>query len=574
MTDQLIGNYKVLQKIGAGGMAKVYLAVHKDVPNLRVILKILSDSRLVERFRQEADKLALLDGNPNICRIKHFFNHGDDIVIAMEYIDGVTVEERIKADGPLPVAESLRIIRDVLGVLDFAHAKGIHHRDIKPSNIMMDSAGNVKVIDFGIAKAESDPSLTIAGTACGTPAYMAPEQFTPSETTNNALVDIYAVGTTLYYMLTGEVPFKGDNEFAIRDAKLFTEPPSLKQKATGVSEQLDKLVMRSLQKDPIARFANTREMMDAVECIRCSAETAQPTTVTAAQRSPGKKLPRKALIGALAVVALALVVFFGIKMFGDSPLRAPVPAEPALDATLTSDQPTFRWQSTGAESYTLEFANNPDFFISELVENLSDTFYAVTIGLEDGRHFWRVKSVEGDQSGEFSGPQAFTVRIAKPSGRLEIAVVPSGDIYVDDELVASASTGTTVDLDAGQHQLRLINNRAVNKELSDEVTVVSDSTVAASYTFRMPSTDRTPPSSPPAAPTLGELVVGSRPTIGADIYIDGKLQDRKTPNTFKLRPGSHVVRAVLIRDGVRQERVDTVTISAGGDQRIIFDFEK
>ena len=192
MTEQLIGNYKILDKIGAGGMAKVYLAVHKDVPNLKVILKILTDSRLVERFKQEADKLALLDGNPNICRIKHFFNHGEDIVIAMEYIDGITLDKKIKTDGRITIDESLRIIRDVLGVLAFAHGKGIYHRDIKPSNIMLDSEGNVKVIDFGIAKAKSDPNLTIAGTSCGTPPYMAPEQFTPSEDTNYALVDVYA----------------------------------------------------------------------------------------------------------------------------------------------------------------------------------------------------------------------------------------------------------------------------------------------------------------------------------------------------------------------------------------------
>jgi len=574
MTDQLIGNYKVLQKIGAGGMAKVYLAVHKDVPNLRVILKILTDSRLVERFRQEADKLALLDGNPNICRIKHFFNHGDDIVIAMEYIDGVTLEQRIKADGPLPVGESVRIIRDVLGVLDFAHAKGIYHRDIKPSNIMLDSAGNVKVIDFGIAKAESDPSLTIAGTACGTPAYMAPEQFTPSEKTNYALVDIYAVGTTLYYMLTGEVPFKGDNEFAIRDAKLFSDPPSLKHKAAGVSDQLDKLVMRSLQKDPLARFTNTREMMDAVECIRCSVETAQPTTVTTEQRLARKKFPIRPVIAALGVVAVALAIIFGIDMVGDSKLTSPVPVQPAAGATVVENKPTLVWRGTGAESYSVEFANNPDYFIPELVENLVDTFYTVDIELENGPYFWRVKSVDGDQSGNFSQSQSFTVRTAGPTGRLEIAVTPSGDIYVDDELVANASTGTAVDLDPGQHQLRLVNDRAINKEQSHEVTVISDSTVAVSYTFRMPSADRSPPPSSPPAPKVGELRIGSRPTIGAKIYIDGRLQDRSTPSAFKLNPGTHTIRAVLVVDGIAQERDTTVSVSAGDDKRIIFEFEK
>ena len=116
--EEKIGSYNILKKIGAGGMARVFLAVHEDVPNLHVVLKILENPDLVDRFRQEADKLALLDGHPNICRIKHFFNHGKDIVIAMEYIDGVTVDEKLQNEGRFSVPESLRIINDVLDILD------------------------------------------------------------------------------------------------------------------------------------------------------------------------------------------------------------------------------------------------------------------------------------------------------------------------------------------------------------------------------------------------------------------------------------------------------------------------
>ncbi|MEW5995832.1 MAG: serine/threonine-protein kinase, partial [Candidatus Zixiibacteriota bacterium] len=228
MEDQSIGNYKVLRQMGAGGMARVYLAVHQDVPNLKVVLKILTDPRLGERFKGEADKLALLDGHPNICQIKHFFRHGDDTVIVMEHIDGVTLQDRIDAEGKLPLEESLQIISDVLDILGFAHQKGIYHRDIKPGNIMLDKKGQVKIIDFGIAKAETDPSLTLAGSACGTPAYMAPEQFTPSADTNYALVDVYAAGATLFTMLTGQSAYTGDNEFAIRDAKLFNDVPRVR----------------------------------------------------------------------------------------------------------------------------------------------------------------------------------------------------------------------------------------------------------------------------------------------------------------------------------------------------------
>ena len=156
MKENFIGHYRVIKKMGSGGMARVYLAVHKEIPNLRVVLKVLTDPQLADRFKHEADKLALLDGHPNICRIRHFFDHGDDLVIAMDYIDGPTVEERIKRDGKFAYEEAIEIIGQVLDVLEIAHSRGISHRDIKPSNIMLDSHKRVQVIDFGIAKGEAD----------------------------------------------------------------------------------------------------------------------------------------------------------------------------------------------------------------------------------------------------------------------------------------------------------------------------------------------------------------------------------------------------------------------------------
>ena len=222
--QQFIGEYRVLQKIGAGGMGKVFLAVHRDVPNLKVILKTLTDPRLADRFHQEADKLALLDGHPAICRIKHFFQYGEELVIAMEYIEGLTLDKKYELEGQPSIDEAVKMVCEILDILEFAHGKGIAHRDIKPSNVMIDKAGRIKVIDFGIAKAESDPNLTQAGAGLGTPAYMAPEQFNPSPDTNFAIADVYAAGTCLYFLLTGKLPFKADNEFAMRDAKLFSKP--------------------------------------------------------------------------------------------------------------------------------------------------------------------------------------------------------------------------------------------------------------------------------------------------------------------------------------------------------------
>ncbi|MCK4538964.1 MAG: serine/threonine protein kinase [Candidatus Krumholzibacteria bacterium] len=270
MTERQIGNYKILKQIGVGGMAKVYLAVHKDVPNLKLVLKILSNSQHAERFMQEADKLALLDGNPNICQIRHFFDHEDELVIAMEYIDGSSLEQMIEEKDSFSITESLKIVTDLLGGLAPAHSQNIYHRDLKPGNIMFDGKGVLKIIDFGIAKGKTDPQMTIVGTAAGTPEYMAPEQFTGGEDLDYSKCDIYAVGTILYRLITGELPFKGANEFVLRDAKMFEEPPVPSSLAGNISKELDKVILKAIDKDPGARFSSMEEMR--TELLRISAQ--------------------------------------------------------------------------------------------------------------------------------------------------------------------------------------------------------------------------------------------------------------------------------------------------------------
>ena len=577
MDQQVIGGYKILKPIGAGGMAKVYLAVHEDVPNLQVILKVLTDSRLVERFKQEADKLALLDGNPNICRIKHFFHHGDNIVIAMEYIDGITLDDRIKDDGKVETGETLKIVLDVLGVIEFAHQKGIYHRDIKPSNIMIDKHGTVKVIDFGIAKAESDPNLTQAGSACGTPAYMAPEQFTPSEDTNYAAIDIYAVGVTLYRALTGELPFKGDNEFAIRDAKLFTDPPRARELNPQIDRKLDDLIMRCLKKDPANRFSTASELIAALHAVSPKMAASETPTRTISQ-TPQKKFPIKIVAGAAGVVAAAVIGYFVLTSGGENIPLSPQLTQPTDGSTLEVPSPTLSWTGVTKddETYTLEYANNPDFFISEIVTDLTTASHAIGEGLESDSYWWRVQTVnsEGDSSG-YGPPFTFTVELPTPltpQGTIEIAVDPDGDIYLGDELIAQNSSGTSVTVDTGTYSVRVRNNRATRKEMNREVYVATDTNITLNYRFNFPAA--TKPAEPKPAPTLGEVKVGSKPINGADIYIDGELQDRKTPSAFQVTPGRHVIRGILNFDGALRIRIDTVSVIAGDSHRIILDFDK
>jgi serine/threonine protein kinase len=575
MSEQLIGNYRVLKQIGAGGMAKVYLAVHKDIPNLKVILKILSDPRLVQRFKQEADKLALLDGNANICRIKHFFTHGDDVVIAMEYIDGVTLEEKLKTDGKLPISESLRIVASVLDILDFAHERGVCHRDIKPSNIMIDTTGTVKIIDFGIAKGESDPSLTLAGTACGTPAFMAPEQFTPSEDTDYVLIDVYATGTTLYCMLTGQQPFKGENEFALRDAKLFTEPARPRDLASGISRELEACVLRAIEKRPEDRFQSAKEMRKAVKALSRDGETRQIERTQDVPAAPPKKKSKPlpmALLGGVAagVVVIALILWWSLSPSEPGPpavaeLLGPEPGQVFAE----SGRPILTWNRAVDDngSYILEYATDSLFTDSRTIAGLQNTEFAFTTDLPNGLYFWRVHTVGVDgQRGDPSLFRVFTIETAAVTGsRLLLQVTPRGDIYVDDELLGSRTDKIERTLDTGIHIIRIENNASRERRFRDTVNLAMGDTVSRSYRFTFPP-------APPPEPTTGEVRVGSRPR-GADIYIDGRLQPQKTNYTFQLPPGRHIVRATLLLEGEVQEHADTLRVVADSTHKVIFEFQ-
>ncbi len=472
MSDEYIGSYKVLEKLGAGGMAQVFLAVHQDVPNLKVVLKVLSDPRLGERFKQEADKLALLDGHPNICRIKHFFSHGDDIVIAMEYIDGVTLEEKIDSMGRLEVKEAVQICGDVLDILSFAHQKDIFHRDIKPGNIMVDKSGQVKVIDFGIAKGKTDPNLTIAGTACGTPAYMAPEQFNPTDQADYALWDIYAVGTTLYMMLTGECPFKGDNPFALRDAKLFSDPPSPHSLNPEIPKALEDIVLKSLARESAQRYQTADEMRAAlsqfVPMAPAKVSTPPGGVTVEIPRATGKKTNKLLwpVLGAVAVVALA---FVGYKFVlsngtGDTDGQADQSAGDtvAVNAVDVTELPAF-----------LEISVSPsgDLYVDDSLIRLATD--AEIVDVDTGPHIVRVENsrasnpiitdtvhVAADEARRLD--YTFTMPKPKPKPPVQekkvqvgIASIPLGStVYIDGKR-QTKPTPYTYPLEKGEHRIRL-----------------------------------------------------------------------------------------------------------------------
>jgi serine/threonine protein kinase len=273
---QLAGRYQIGELIGRGGMADVHVGTDARLGR-RVAIKLLkpslaNDPAFRSRFRREAQDAAKM-AHPTIVRI---FDAGEETVrdangseslvpfIVMEYVDGRLLKD-IVADGPLEPAEACRVIGQVLTALEYSHRAGVVHRDIKPGNIMITANGQVKVMDFGIARAISDSSATIAETSAivGTASYFSPEQARGE--TVDARTDLYSTGIVLFELLTGRAPFRGENPVAVAYQHVNSEaapPSSLNPK---VSPALDAVVLRALAKDRFERYQSAGEFREDVE---------------------------------------------------------------------------------------------------------------------------------------------------------------------------------------------------------------------------------------------------------------------------------------------------------------------
>jgi serine/threonine-protein kinase len=254
------GRYRILRKLGTGGMANVYLA-EDEVLGRRVAIKILNDrhagdDQFVERFRREAKNAASLS-HPNIVSIYDRGEAEGTYYIAMEYLDGRSLKELIVARGPAPIHLAVDYARQILAAIRFAHRHGIVHRDIKPHNVLVDGEGRLKVTDFGIARAGVS-QMTEAGSIIGTAQYLSPEQAKGAPVDQTS--DLYSVGVVLYELLTGVVPFSGDTpvEIAMKHLSSVPEPPSAKR--ADVPRDLDLVVMRALAKDQSERYQSAEEM--------------------------------------------------------------------------------------------------------------------------------------------------------------------------------------------------------------------------------------------------------------------------------------------------------------------------
>lgn len=280
----VFGRYKIEKKLGEGGMGAVYLA-HDTLLDRPVALKIPVFAGNLEvasaRFLREARAAAGL-AHPNICPIYDVGEIGGTHFLAMAFVKGDTLAERVKGNTPMDPTEAARVVRSIASAMQFAHNRGVIHRDLKPVNVMIDDRGEPVVMDFGLARrsSESGAKLTLQGDVMGTPAYMPPEQVSGDVARMGPGCDIYSLGVVLYHLLTGDVPFKGDM-FAILSQIALDPPPPPSSRRPGLDPRFDSIVLKAMAKKPEERWKTMQALADVLGGVsqqqRPAAEESQLT---------------------------------------------------------------------------------------------------------------------------------------------------------------------------------------------------------------------------------------------------------------------------------------------------------
>ena len=326
------GRYRVLRRLGSGGMADVWLAEDTHLQR-QVALKVLhrrfaQDRVFVERFRREAESAAGLQ-HPNVVAVYDRGEFEGTYYIAMQYIDGPTLKELI--DSGLTPEEAVTLVRQVLEGARFAHRHGVVHRDLKPQNVIVDSDGKAVVTDFGIARAGVS-EITQTGSVMGTPHYLSPEQAQGFDVT--AVSDLYSIGVMLYEALTGRVPFEADSAVAVAMKQVSQTPQRPSSINPRVSPALDAVVMRALEKEPGERFQSADAFIAALDAAikqpgggaGTAAFAALPPVVATAEEEPDpeeEERKRRRLLWGLLAAAAVIGLLIGLALTRDTSTGVP-----------------------------------------------------------------------------------------------------------------------------------------------------------------------------------------------------------------------------------------------------------
>jgi len=324
------GRYQVIEELGKGGMGKVYKVEDNEIKE-NVALKLLnpevaSDEKTIERFRNEL-KFARKITHKNVCRMYHLSKEEDSYYITMEYVSGEDLKSLIKRIGQFTAGKAVSIAKQVGKGLSEAHGLGVVHRDLKPQNIMIDKEGNVRIMDFGIARSVEARGVTQAGTIVGTPDYMSPEQVEGKEADQRS--DIYSTGVILYEMMTGKVPFEGDTALSVALKHKTEAPPDPRSINPQLPSDLSGIILRCMEKDRERRYQTVDELLSDLSNVEKGIPTAE-RVLPKIKPVPSKEITvefrlKKLIIPAIMVIAF---VILGVLIWRFLPRKEAVPPVP------------------------------------------------------------------------------------------------------------------------------------------------------------------------------------------------------------------------------------------------------
>jgi len=525
-----IGRYQILGELGRGAMGVVYRAQDPTIGRLVAIKTIrladLSDQaervRLQERLFREAQSAGILS-HPGIVIVYDVGTDGDVTYIAMEFVNGPTLEKLLADPNPPGQQTVLGVLRQTAAALDYAHKKGIVHRDIKPANIMIDGEATIKIADFGIAKIAASSQLTQTGLVMGTPNYMSPEQVQGKPVDGKA--DQFALAVVAYEMLTGEKPFTGEQLTTVLYKIVSEDPPAVEHLNPTLGFAVSMVLTRAMSKDPTRRYGSCSEFVDALEAALNSkkgwqalargAGQSMPTEVVVggalaarpqAYAEPAPTPPktgagRRAMLviaGLLLGICLVAAVFLGVKKWL---LTEPAAGEPATAVTAPTPPPGPAKPSPAAKR----------------VEE-PESAHVPPLGAETPAPPPRTRPAQA------SSPSLATIQI--------VTDPPGVQAMFDHNAALACTSPCSLDVAQGPHSLGLTLTGYRPEYRMLDVSGPRQLTV----TLTQPT---------------GTVRVESDPA-GAEIFIDNQPRPEKTPATFVLPIGSYML--AVVKDGRRTEQ--------------------